>query len=323
MTLSPKLSIGVPVYNGERFLPALFETLTTQTFRDFEIVISDNASTDQTPIICAEWAKRDPRIRYHRNPRNLGACANFNKVFELSEAPLFKWAACDDSYGPTYLEACVRIMDSDPDIVLAQTDVICVDEKGTPFEQDAATGHFIIPGTTLHYAVDPIDVGEQRSALGRFYDVLFRCRSNAQIFGVIRRDALARTGLLPNFLGSEKATVLELSLLGRFQQDRTPLFLRCYHPGITEVKGKTEAKTYMSMTETVYSRPVRMLLTFLAAPLGKPVSILTKLGCFALLGLRSVTFLFRSTLQSEAKSWPFRAAWGTAKKTPPGSCCPR
>lgn len=323
MTHSPKLSIGVPVYNGERFLPALFENLTAQTFRDFEIVVSDNASTDQTPAICAEWASRDPRIRYHRNPRNVGACANFNQVFELAKAPLFKWAACDDSYGPAYLEACVRIMDENPDVVLAQTDVICVDENGKPFERDAATGHFIIPGTSLHYAIDPIDVGESPIALKRFYDVLFRCRSNSQIFGVVRRDALARTGLLPNFLGSEKATVLELSLLGRFGQDRTPLFHRCYHPGITEVKDKSEAKTYMSMTETAYSRPVRMLTTFLAAPLSKPVGLLTKLGCFALLGLRSVSFLFRSTLQSEAKSWPFRAAWGTAKKNQSDTCCPR
>ncbi len=322
MTHNPRLSIGVPVYNGERFLPALFENLTAQTFRDFEIVVSDNASTDATPLICAEWASRDPRIRYHRNSSNVGACANFNKVFELAQAPLFKWAACDDSYGPTYLEACVRIMDNNPDVVLSQTDVICVDDQGIPFERDAATGHFIIPGTTLRYAIDPIDVGESSSALARFYDVLFRCRSNAQIFGIIRRDALARTGLLPNFLGSEKATVLELALLGRFGQDRSPLFHRCYHPGITEVKAKSEAKTYMSMTETAYSRPVRMFTTFLASPLGKPVGPLTKLGCFALLGLRSVSFLFRSTLQSEAKSWPFRAAWGSAKKNPSGTTSP-
>ena len=323
MTHSPKLSIGIPVYNGERFLPALFANLTAQTFRDFEIVVSDNASTDLTAQICDEWMRRDPRIRYHRNARNLGACANFNQVFALSKGPLFKWAACDDSYGPGYLEACVRILDEHPDVVLAQTDVVCVDDSGTPFERDAATGHFIIPGTTLHYATDPIDIGESSSALGRFYDVLFRCRSNSQIFGVVRREALARTALLPNFLGSEKATVLELSLLGRFGQDRAPLFHRCYHPGITEVKAKSEAKTYMSMSETAYLRPIRMLTTFLAAPLGKPVGVLTKLGCFALLGARSVSFLFRSTLQSEAKSWPFRAAWGPAKKSSSTTCCTR
>ncbi len=309
-----KLTIGVPVYNGERFLAALLENLTAQTFRDFEIVISDNASTDGTARICHEWARRDPRIRYHRNARNIGACANFNRVFEIGDAPLFKWAAVDDTYGPSYLESCVRLLDENPDAVLAQTEVICVDDKGLPFDRDAATSAFIIPGTTLKYFIDPIDVGESRFAVRRFYDVLFRCRSNAQIFGVIRREALAMTGLLPNFLGSEKATVLELSLLGRFAQDRAPLFYRCYHPGITEAKSNTESRTYMSVSETVYSRPIRMLRTFLATPFGKPVGIATKLSCVALIGTRSIYFALRSLLQNESKSWPFRAAWGGGKK---------
>ena len=314
MAHSIKLTIGVPVYNGEQFLPTLLENLTSQTFRDFEIVISDNASTDSTARICHEWARRDPRIRYHRNARNIGACANFNRVFEIGEAPLFKWAAVDDTYAPTYLEACVRLLDENPHAVLAQTEVICVDEKGMPFDRDGASGAFIIPGTSLKYFIDPIDVAESRFAVRRFYDVLFRCRSNSQIFGVMRREALAMTGLLPNFLGSEKATVLELSLIGRFVQDRAPLFHRCYHPGITEVKSNTESRTYMSVSETVYSRPVRMLRTILTTPFGKPGGPLTKLACVGLIGTRSVYFALRSLLQRESKSWPFRAAWGGDKK---------
>ena len=315
MTQTPKLTIGVPVYNGERFLSALLENLTSQTFTDFEIVISDNASTDRTAQISHDWLRRDARIRYHRNPRNLGACANFNKVFELATAPLFKWAACDDSYERTYLETCIRLLDQNPDAVLAQTDVVCIDDRGAPFERISATS-FIIPGTSLTYTVDAIDIGESTYSLRRFYDVLFRCRSNSQIFGVMRRDALAKTSLLPNFLGSEKATVLELALLGRFAQDRAALFKRCYHPGITEVKGNSEGKTYMSVGETNYSRPLRMLKTLISTPLGKPVGPLTQLGCFALLAGRSIWFLLRSLVQSEAKSWPFRAAWGSRKNRP-------
>ena len=121
---------------------------------------------------------------------------------------------------------------------------------------------------------------------------------------------------MPNFLGSEKATVLELALVGRFAQHRAALFNRCYHPGITEVKGNSEGKSYMSVAETNYSRPVRMLTTLLSTPLGKPIGPLTQLGCFALLAGRSVWFLIRSLVQSEAKSWPFRAAWGAGKNRP-------
>lgn len=311
----PRLSIGVPVYNGERFLPGLFAALAAQTFKDYEVVISDNASTDRTEEICRAHAARDPRIKYHRNLRNVGACANFNLVFSLCKAPLFKWAACDDAFGPEYLEACVTILDANPDVVVAQTDVVCVDGKGQPFERDLDNGKFIIPGTTLHYATDPIDIGETSSAVKRFYDVLFRCRSNAQVFGVIRREALAKTGLLPAFLGSEKATVLELSLLGRFGQDRRPLFYRCYHPGITEAKGNDEGKLYMAVASTEYSRSVRMMRTFYGTPIGKPVNLLTKASCYALLVARSLSFVFRAALRPEAKDWPFRAAWGSGQKS--------
>lgn len=314
MRREPRLSIGLPVYNGERFLPVLIAALDAQTFRDFEVVISDNASTDTTEQICRDWAARDSRIQYHRNPRNIGACANFNLVFQLGSAPYFKWAACDDTFAPEYLEACVAMLDKHADVAVAQTEVVCIDERQQPFERDAETGQFIIPGTRLRCSVDPIDIGESTSPLRRFSDILFRCRSNSQIFGVMRREALAKTALLPSFLGSEKATVLELSLLGRFAQDRRPLFYRCYHPGITEAKGTEEGKLYMSVAETDYARNMRMLRTFFATPLGKPVSVATKLGCFALLAARSLYFMIRSLLRMDAKDWPFRTAWSSRSR---------
>ena len=107
----PRLSIGLPVYNGQHLLARALDSLLAQTFRDFEIIISDNASSDSTPQICRAYARRDRRIRYVRNSRNLGAIANFNRVFELSRAPLFKWAAHDDLYRETYLERCIRLLE--------------------------------------------------------------------------------------------------------------------------------------------------------------------------------------------------------------------
>jgi len=94
--LVPKLSIGLPVNNGEEFLPEVLDCFLARTFEDVEIIICDNASTDRTPRICRDYSERDPRARYIRNERNLGAVANFNRVFELSTTPLFKWAAHDD-----------------------------------------------------------------------------------------------------------------------------------------------------------------------------------------------------------------------------------
>ena len=91
------------MFNGQEFLPELLDSLLAQTFRDFEILICDNASSDRTAQICREYERHDSRIRYICNERNLGAVANFNRVFELSTAPLFKWAAHDDLYHAAYL----------------------------------------------------------------------------------------------------------------------------------------------------------------------------------------------------------------------------
>jgi glycosyltransferase involved in cell wall biosynthesis len=150
----PKLSIGIPVFNGQEFLPELLDSLLAQTFRDFEILICDNASSDRTPQICCEYERHDSRIHYIRNERNLGAIANYNRVFELSTAPLFKWAAHDDLHHEAYLDVCVRLLEENPDIILAHTGTAFIDENSEilPFEQE--TGSFIDPKTGRRYWPD-------------------------------------------------------------------------------------------------------------------------------------------------------------------------
>src|ERR1700742_2966611 len=100
---APTVSIGLPVFNGERYLEEALFSLLNQTFRDFELIICDNASTDRTPDICTRHAARDRRIRYARNARNLGASSNFNKCFMLARGRYFRWAAYDDKCGPEHL----------------------------------------------------------------------------------------------------------------------------------------------------------------------------------------------------------------------------
>ena len=97
---SPRLSIGLPVYNGERYLAEAFDCFLAQTFQDFEIIVCDNASTDRTAEICRSFAQRDPRIRYYRNEKNLGAIPNFNRVFELSRSRLVQVGSPRRSVSP-------------------------------------------------------------------------------------------------------------------------------------------------------------------------------------------------------------------------------
>jgi glycosyltransferase involved in cell wall biosynthesis len=107
---TPRLAIGLPVHNGERYVSQAIDSLLGQTFTDFTLIVSDNGSTDATEEICRAYARRDARIRYHRSDENRGAAWNFNRVFELADSPYFKWAAYDDLCAPHFVERCIEFL---------------------------------------------------------------------------------------------------------------------------------------------------------------------------------------------------------------------
>src|SRR4051812_10040179 len=126
----PRVTIGVPVYNGEKFIRATVDSLLAQTFTDFELIISDNASTDGTEVISREYAAKDPRIIYVRNPRNLGPAANYNVPLDRARGEFFKWNAADDVCGPDFLKLCVEALDANPDAVIAYPRTKVIDGEG-------------------------------------------------------------------------------------------------------------------------------------------------------------------------------------------------
>lgn len=130
--MNPHVSLGLPVFNGENFLEEAIRSLLAQTFNDFELIISDNASTDRTAEICRTYASQDARIRLFRAEANQGAAPNFNHVAVRAEGRYFKWVAHDDLCAPAYLETCVRVLDEQPDVVLCHTLARHIDENGTP-----------------------------------------------------------------------------------------------------------------------------------------------------------------------------------------------
>ncbi|MER3486233.1 MAG: hypothetical protein C4345_09945 [Chloroflexota bacterium] len=127
---APRVSIGLPVYNRQQYVGEAIESILAQTFADFELIISDNASTDATGVICQEYARKDARVRYYRNAINIGAAKNFNRVFHLSSGEYFKWMASDDICAPTFIERCVEALDGDTGAVLAYSRARCIDEHG-------------------------------------------------------------------------------------------------------------------------------------------------------------------------------------------------
>jgi glycosyltransferase involved in cell wall biosynthesis len=129
--MSALVSIGLPVYNGERYLAQALDSLLSQSHENLEILIADNASTDASEAICRDFAARDPRIAYHRHPRNLGAAANYNFVFRRARGAYFRWAAHDDICMPRLVERCVAALEAaGPSAVLAYPRTRLIDAEG-------------------------------------------------------------------------------------------------------------------------------------------------------------------------------------------------
>lgn len=315
-TECPRVSIGLPVYNGERFLSEVLSNFLGQTFSDLEIVVCDNASTDGTERICREFAQSDARVRYYRNQENLGANPNFNKAFYLSKSPLFKWAAHDDIYDRTYLESCVGILDANPDVVLAHSATSFIDETGTTFPYDNLTSCYVDPYTGVHQRPDHPSIGNSVHPAERFWQVLARARWGSHMFGLMRREALGQTQLLLNFAGSDRAMLAELALLGRFQSSPDILFKKRFHEHVSWALNQAELKNFLSTDGKAYSRRARQLHAFFNTARGKPVGVGTKAACVLMVAAHSARVAFQTLEQKEARNAAQGSVWRSKGAVP-------
>jgi glycosyltransferase involved in cell wall biosynthesis len=204
------VSIGVPIYNEERYLSAALDSLVGQDYPNLEIIIVDNASTDNTGEICAEYVARDKRIRYHREQTNTGSAANFHRAFALSSGKYFTWASGHDMRDTTAVSRCVEVLEKKPGIVLCYPKTLFMPYGGDSFRNmdgDTLETSGLTPARRMKLIV-------QRLGLG-----------NA-IYGVIRASTLARVRLPQAILWSDLAFLAELSLHGGFHQVDDRLFLR-------------------------------------------------------------------------------------------------
>ena len=126
----PRVSVGIPVFNGENFLAHAIEAVLAQSYRDFELIICDNASTDAAEAICRRYAAADRRVRYHRNARNLGVGPNYDLCFAHARGVFFKWMAHDDAIEPNFLEETVARLEANPEAVLCCVNVCEIDADG-------------------------------------------------------------------------------------------------------------------------------------------------------------------------------------------------
>lgn len=222
-TYPVKVTIGLPVYNAERYLDEALGSILGQDFSDFELIASDNASSDRTYAILESWEKRDPRLVVHRNERNLGGAANFNRVLALARGEYFRWAGHDDLIAPGMVGACVKRLDAeDRDCVLVYPQTVIIDEHGV----DQA----IFDNRLDLYHDDPV---------ARLRHLIRNFRLANVIFGLMRTEAIRAVGGIPRYNSGDVVMIAGMALRGRFSEIPEPLFYRRIHGGMSRKASKS------------------------------------------------------------------------------------
>ncbi len=198
MTSSPRVTLGMPVYNGAAVMTRAIDSLLSQTFGDFELVISDNASTDRTVEIATSYAEKDSRVRLVSSQVKRGASWNFNHVFRQATGEYFVWTAADDSWDPRYIEACVVELDAYSEAVACVSHIQPVTSTGRPIGRPY--GGMAIRGASVR---------------SRWRAALRNSLLHSATYGVMRREAIGRTRMLPPYVGSDHVFMTQVALQGQ------------------------------------------------------------------------------------------------------------
>jgi len=298
----PRISVGLPVYNGAKYLRFALNSVLSQTFADFELIISDDASTDATQEICREYAAKDQRVHYYRNESNLGAAGNYNRVFELSRGEFFKWASHDDEFHPSLLEKCLKVFEQSPSsTVLVFSKAVIIDAEGqvTDFSQDA-----INQSASRPYA--------------RLGSLIFSCHYAHPLWGLIRTGELRRTRLIGKF-EADHILLAELVLLGRCIEIPEVLYRERRHDGCATIANRKRQELLAwhdpngKLSKISLSHGLQWKLEYFKAINHAPLSKVERVFCYATVLLVSTwrwflrwTGLFRSFIGlSRSQPRPF------------------
>jgi len=226
---TPMVSIGMPLYNAAPWLEGTIRSVLAQTLSDFELILCDNASTDGSKAICERLAAEDPRIRYHRHERNIGANRNYQSTLDLAVGRYFKWASSSDLCAPTLLADCVAALESRPDAVLALG-------RTALFSESMDDGRLYGNDIAL-LSDDPKE---------RFVELFSRMQLNNAFNGLIRREAIRAVMPLATFEAADIVLMAELALRGKFLLLDKPHFYRRMTPETaTKLKSIQEAQRHM------------------------------------------------------------------------------
>ena len=289
MSTHPEISIGLPVYNGLPYVKQLIEGVLAQSFGNLELVISDNASTDGTDELCLSYARADSRVRYFRNSSNIGLIPNFNRVFEHASASYYKWAASDDIYEPTYLEACFPAIRDNEDVSVSHSETMLVSEDGQELPYDPELHACMDKGNNRLWLLDRDRCATHGSRTRRFRDVLAHQIMCSPVYGLMRRRQILQTGLHRSFFGSDKPLLAEMALLGRFHIARGRLFKKRMHTGMTSVMSSGKLQNKIDPKVKLNSLQLVKLKAYLGILAEARLTPLERAACYTYLGLYSAS----------------------------------
>jgi glycosyltransferase involved in cell wall biosynthesis len=272
----PAVTVGIPVFNGARFIRQAIESVLAQTFTDYELLISDNASADGTAAICNEFAANDRRIKFVQQENNRGPFWNLKFVTDRATGGLLVWLAHDDALHRLYLEECVAYLDRNPGVVVVSSDFRIVDESGNQVDMEI-----------LRSIRE--DIPWKRRCSQFFHYPIF---SNVfyAFYGVMRADA-CRTALSrvkePEYMSQIELPVLSrLATMGEIAS--LPTVLRDYRRVSTSLY-HSEMKSLSR--KSIYARSIiqaghisRLIVDQLGVLLRSPFSPIRKLGVLLRVG---------------------------------------
>jgi glycosyltransferase involved in cell wall biosynthesis len=206
MSKAPRVSIGLPVYNAADTVARAIDSLLAQTVQDFELLVSDNASTDDTPAILAGYARRDGRVRVVRQSTNIGPLANFAYVLRHAAAPYFMWAAADDCWAPTFVERNLEFLEANADYVTSMSKARL--EPPLPPSRAGFDGTFALTAT-------PAENMRRFIASG--------C-ANVRFYGLHRRAALLQAWSDEEYWAADLAFTMRLLQFGKQHEVDEALF---------------------------------------------------------------------------------------------------
>ncbi len=207
-----EITVGLPVYNGEKYLASSIDSIISQTFQNFELVITDNASTDNTGSICKKYAQIDSRVKYHRNEKNLGASANHNLTVSLAKGKYFVWGSYDDIRHPEYLEKCHAYLTNNPSSSACHSLTRYIDGEGKETSREEVI----------------LDISSE-DPVKRFSEMIRMDHKVEMILALMRTEILHKTPGLAAYSDSDRVLMAEMCLNGPIGMITEYLFYRREH----------------------------------------------------------------------------------------------